>query len=94
MEWGFKCKGNVNRHEGCNFSVNGDILGHRLLTGELAELLIKGRTGPFYDFVSQKNKIFAAYLTWNKETHKIGFDLTDMPWEKRIFIVPNAVKMF
>lgn len=92
MEWGFKCKGNVNRHEGCNFSVNGDILGHRLLTGELAELLIKGRTGPFYDFVSQKNKIFAAYLTWNKETHKIGFDLTDMPWEKTDFHCPKCGK--
>ena len=44
--WGFKCKSNISKTEGCSF-VMGDLLGHRLLTKELAELLSKKRTGPF-----------------------------------------------
>ena len=92
-EWGFKCKGNVNRNEGCQFTISGDILGHRLLTGELAELLKNGKCGPFYDFVSQKNKAFAAYLTWNDEIKKISFDLTEMPWEKTEYQCPKCGKL-
>jgi DNA topoisomerase-3 len=79
--WGFKCKNNISKTEGCTFSVNGDILNHRLLTNELGELLKDGRSGPFYDFISPKGKPFAAFLLWNKD-NKIEFDFTEMPWEK------------
>lgn len=79
--WGFKCKSNISKTEGCSF-VMGDILEHRLLTNELAELLHNGKVGPFYDFVSQKGKPFGAYLLWDNEKKKIEFELVEMPWEK------------
>lgn len=79
-EWGFRCKSHVSKTEGCRFTLNGDILGHILLTPELAMLLKNGEIGPFYDFVSTKGKPFAAKLKWNKETNKIDFELSEMPW--------------
>ena len=81
MSWGFKCKSNNGKDGGCSFSI-GDILGHRLLTNELGALLANGKCGPFYDFISSKGKPFAAYLLWDKEDNKIGFDITEMPWDK------------
>lgn len=85
--WGFKCKNNISKNEGCSFSM-GDIAGHRLLTNELYYLLNKGKCGPFYDFVSSKNKPFAAYLTWDSSQKKIGFELTEMPWNKTELFCP------
>lgn len=85
--WGFKCKNNVSKNEGCTFSM-GDIAGHRLLTNELYYLLNKGKCGPFYDFVSSKNKPFAAYLTWDPVQKKIEFELTEMPWSKTDLFCP------
>lgn len=79
--WGFRCKSNISKNEGCKFAI-GDILGHRLLTNELATLLHYGKTGPYYDFISQKGKPFAAYLKWNNDSKKLEFELTDMPWNK------------
>ena len=90
MEWGFKCKNNMNKREGCTFAVSGDILNHRLLTNELAALLNKGKAGPFYDFISQKNKPFAAYLIFDKEKNKIEFELTNMPWNDTDFHCPKC----
>lgn len=90
--WGFKCKANISKNEGCTFSVSGDIIGHRLLTNELAALLNKGKVGPFYDFISQKNKPFAAYLIWNNEIKKIEFEVTDMPWENTKYNCPVCGK--
>lgn len=81
MSWGFKCKSNKGKNEGCTFSI-GDILGHRLLTNELGLLLTKGKCGPIYDFISQKGKPFAAYLLWDKQTQKISFEMTEFPWNK------------
>lgn len=80
--WGFKCKSNVSKTEGCTFSIWGDIFGHTLLTPELAILFKYKKAGPFYDFVSQKGKPFAAYLLWNEKENKIQFEMTEMPWEK------------
>lgn len=85
--WGFKCKSNISKTEGCNFSI-GDIAGHRLLTNELYYLLTTGKCGPFYDFVSEKKKNFAAYLTWDNETKRLGFEMTDMPWSKTELFCP------
>lgn len=90
MEWGFKCKNNINKKEGCTFAVSGDILGHRLLTNELAAMLTKGKTGPFYDFMSQKNKPFAAYLIFDRSSNKIEFELTNMPWNSTDFLCPKC----
>lgn len=90
--WGFKCKANISKNEGCNFSVGGDVVGHRLLTNELATLLHKGKVGPFYDFISQKNKPFAAYLTWNDSIKKIEFEVTNMPWENTKYKCPVCGK--
>lgn len=53
----------------------GDILGHRLLTNELATLLHYGKTGPYYDFISQKGKPFAAYLKWNNDSKNWNLNL-------------------
>lgn len=89
-EWGFKCKSNVNKKEGCTFAIGGDILNHRLLTNELATLLNKGKAGPFYDFLSHKNKPFAAYLILNKSNNHIEFELTDMPWDDTNFLCPKC----
>jgi DNA topoisomerase-3 len=80
--WGFKCRSNVSKTEGCSFVLGGDILGHRLLTNELALLLHDGKSGPYYDFVSKKGKPFGACLVWDSERKQIGFDLVDMPWEE------------
>lgn len=88
--WGFKCKSNVSKTEGCSFVMGGDILGHRLLTNELAALLCKGKTGPFFDFISQKNRPFAAYLLWNDEKKKIEFEMTDMPWDSTEMSCPKC----
>lgn len=79
--WGFKCRSNISKTEGCSF-VMGDILEHRLLTNELAVLLHSGKVGPFYDFVSQKGKPFGAYLLWDNEKKKVDFELVEMPWER------------
>jgi len=89
--WGFKCKSNISKTEGCTF-VMSDILEHRLLTPELATLLHKGKVGPFYDFISQKGKPFGAYLLWDNEKKKIGFELVDMPWEKTDWKCPICKK--
>ena len=43
---------------------------------------VLGKTGPYYDFISQKGKPFAAYLKWNNDSKKLEFELTDMPWNK------------
>lgn len=92
-QWGFRCKSYDKKdNEKCSFQLNGNILNHSLLTNELAELLSKGRTGPFYDFLSTKNKPFAAYLTWSQNTHSIGFDFTDMPIEKMQNSCPKCGK--
>lgn len=90
MEWGFKCKNNISKGNGCTFAISGDILNHRLLTNELALLLTKGKAGPFYDFVSQKNKPFAAYLIFDRSNNKIEFELTDMPWNVTEFTCPKC----
>lgn len=90
MEWGFKCKNNINKKEGCTFAVSGDIMNHRLLTTELAALLNKGKAGPFYDFLSQKNKPFAAYLIFDKSNNKIEFEFTNMPWDSTDFLCPKC----
>lgn len=79
--WGFKCKSNISKTEGCSFVMGGDILCHRLLTNELAVLFHDGKVGPFYDFISNKGKPFAAYLVWDNTNKKLEFDLTNMPWE-------------
>ncbi|MBQ6133045.1 MAG: topoisomerase C-terminal repeat-containing protein [Lachnospiraceae bacterium] len=89
--WGFKCKGNISKDEGCNFSI-GDIMGHRLLTPELKKLLSEGKCGPFYDFVSGKGKPFGAYLSWNDSTKQIDFDFVDLPWEKTEYKCPDCGK--
>ena len=81
MRWGFKCKSNISKDEGCTFSIE-DILGHRLLTNELGLLLSKGKCGPFYDFISQSGKPFAAFLLWDDIKKSISFELSDMPWNK------------
>ena len=78
--WGFKCKSNISKTEGCSF-VMGDILGHRLLTNELAILLHNGKAGPFYDFVSKKGKPFGANLCWNNASKKLEIELVEMPWD-------------
>lgn len=80
-KWGFKCSSNKSKTEGCSFAI-GDILGHRLLTPELAVLLKYGKVGPFFDFVTQKGKPFGAYLLWNDEEKKVQFEMAEMPWEK------------
>lgn len=90
--WGFKCKENISKNEGCSFSVGGDVIGHRLLTNELATLLHKGIVGPFYDFISQKNKPFAANLIWNESAKKIEFEVTNMPWENTKYKCPVCGK--
>lgn len=89
--WGFKCKSNISKTEGCSF-VMGDLMGHRLLTKELADLLSKGKVGPFYDFVSQKGKPFAAYVLWSDKDKKISFDFTEMPWEDTEYKCPACGK--
>lgn len=89
--WGFKCKSYKGKDIGCQFMI-GDVLGHRLLTNELAELLIKKRTGPYYDFISSKGKPFAAYMVWNDDTKKLSFDFTEMPWEKTEYKCPSCGK--
>lgn len=78
--WGFRCKSNISKTEGCTFTM-GDILGHVLLTPELATLLYKGKVGPFYDFISSKGRMFGANLIWDNVNKKIEFELVDMPWE-------------
>lgn len=90
-EWGFKCKSNKSKTEGCQF-VMGDLLGHRLLTKELAELLHKKKTGPFYDFISSNGKPFAAYVLWSDEEKKISFEFTDMPWDETEYKCPSCGK--
>jgi len=90
-EWGFRCKSNKGKNEGCSFVI-GDLLGHRLLTKELAELLDKKKIGPFYDFISQKGKPFAAYVLWNDDNKKISFDFCDMPWEDTEYKCPECGK--
>lgn len=89
--WGFKCRSNINKNEGCTFAI-GDVLGHFLLTNELKLLLEKGKAGPFYDFVSQKGKVFAANLLWNDEKKKIEFEMVDMPWEETKMCCPICGK--
>jgi DNA topoisomerase-3 len=89
-QWGFKCIGGTDGK--CNFTVSGDILGHRLLTDELSQLLKDGKCGPYYDFVSKKNKPFAAYLVWDAEKRKIGFTLTDMRWDETDMKCPRCGK--
>lgn len=89
--WGFKCKSNINKTEGCSF-VMGDLLGHRLLTKELAELLNKGKTGPFYDFVSKDGKPFAAYVLWDNDNKKITFEFTQMKWDETEYQCPQCGK--
>lgn len=89
--WGFKCKSNISKTEGCSF-VMGDILGHVLLTPELAILLHKGKVGPFYDFISSKGKPFGANLLWNQELKKIDFEMVEMPWEKTDLTCPICGK--
>lgn len=89
--WGFKCKGNISKSEGCNFSI-GNIMGHRLLTPELKQLLTNGKIGPFYDFISTKGKPFGAILLWNNDTKKIDFDFVDLPWKKTEYKCPVCGK--
>lgn len=89
--WGFKCKSNVSKTEGCNFLI-GDICGHRLLTPELAELLSKKSTGPFYDFISEKGKIFGAKLLWDDQNKKVRFEFVEMPWEETEYKCPICNK--
>ena len=87
--WGFKCKGNISKTEGCSFTL-GDIMGHRILTPELKKLLENGKVGPFYDFISSKGKPFGAYLLWNKDTSKIDFDFVELPWKKTKYTCPDC----
>lgn len=89
--WGFKCKSNISKTEGCSFAM-GDILGHRLLTNELATLLHNGKAGPYYDFVSKKGKPFGAYLVWDNDNKKLKIDLVDMPWEETEMKCPICSK--
>lgn len=90
-EWGFRCKSNKGKNAGCPF-VMGDLLGHRLLTTELNDLLTKKKIGPFYDFVSSKGKLFAAFVLWNDKTKKITFEFTDMPWNETRYKCPGCGK--
>lgn len=87
--WGFKCKSNKGKNEGCSFSI-GDIYEHRLLTPELMQLLNKGSVGPFYDFVSKEGKPFAAILKWDNEVNKIKFDFVEMPWIETDLMCPKC----
>ncbi|MDY4838384.1 MAG: DNA topoisomerase [Lachnospiraceae bacterium] len=89
--WGFKCKANTGKNEGCSFAL-GDIMGHRLLTPELRKLLSEGKAGPFYDFISTKGKPFGANLIWNKDTKRIDFQFVEMPWEKTKYKCPDCGK--
>lgn len=90
--WGFKCKSNISKTEGCSFVMGGDILGHRLLTNELAVLFHDGKAGPFYDFISSKGKPFASYLVWDDTNKKLEFEITDMPWEETEWKCPICGK--
>jgi DNA topoisomerase-3 len=89
--WGFKCKGNEGKDSGCSFAI-GDIMGHRLLTPELKQLLSVGKCGPFFDFVSNKGKPFGANLVWNNETKQIDFEFVELPWEPTVYTCPNCGK--
>lgn len=89
-KWGFKCKSNISKTEGCKFTM-GDIYGHRLLTPELAILLKYKKVGPFFDFVSEKGP-FGAYLLWDDEAKKINFDFVEMPWEETDYNCPICNK--
>ena len=91
VSWGFKCSGNISKDEGCSFSI-GDILGHRLLTPELKNLLSKGKAGPFYDFISSKGKPFGACILWDNEAKKIDLEMVDLPWEKTEYRCPECGK--
>ena len=83
--WGFKCKSNISKTEGCTFAI-GDICGHRLLTPELAELLKKKSVGPFYDFISEKGRLFGAKLIWDGLMNNIKASAEEIVLKNIVYI--------
>lgn len=89
-EWGFKCKSNKNKTQGCQFFMGGTIKGHRLLTKELATLFSSGKVGPLYDFVSDNGVPFGANLIWDNHSKRISFEIVNLPWKKTEYRCPGC----
>ena len=66
LPWGVQCGA-------CGFSV-GTVCGKRLAPEEVADLVSKHRTKLIRGFKSKSGKKFDAWLTWNPEEKKIGFE--------------------
>ena len=74
LPWGVRC--------GCGFSV-GTVCGKKLTPEEVSDLVSKHRTKLIRGFKSKAGKKFDAWLTWNAEDQKIGFEFPKRTFRKR-----------
>ncbi|MDB4265344.1 topoisomerase C-terminal repeat-containing protein [bacterium] len=65
------------------FRLGKTILQKELTTADVEEMLTKGKTPLLPGFISKKTKrAFAAHLTLDPETAKIGFEFAPRPAKK------------
>jgi DNA topoisomerase III len=62
------------RRAGCDFRTGKIILQRPIEREQVQKLLTTGKTDLLHKFISKKGRPFSAFLVWNKETGKVGFE--------------------